>query len=498
MLFNSFEFLVFLPIVFFIYWFLVNKNLKLQNIFLLFASYVFYSWWDWRFLGLLVGLGISNYFIGINVDSVNADRKRKSWMVFGILVNVGVLCIFKYFNFFIDSFIDLISLTGYKLSHSSTKIILPIGISFYTFLSLSYIIDIYKKNLAAHRNVIEVLLTLSFFPIILAGPIQRTASLLPQITCKRKFEQVFAVDGLRQILWGLFKKIVLADTCAANADYIFSNYSTFSGGVLVMGVVYFAFQLYGDFSGYSDIAIGIGRLFGFNLMRNFAYPYFSRDIAMFWQRWHISLTTWFRDYIFLPLSFAFSWKINKERVLLIKTDLFIYIAASIITWFLTGLWHGANLTFIIWGMIHGFFLIIYQWQKKPRKNLLKKMGISNNNLFIVIFESLLTLSIVGFAWIFFRASTINEAALYIREMFTQGIFSVSVLDLRGRGITSTLIDASIAIVVVVIFEWLQRNRQHGLEIQHYPLFIRWFFYWILTFFCLIYLGDERTFIYFQF
>jgi D-alanyl-lipoteichoic acid acyltransferase DltB (MBOAT superfamily) len=317
---------------------------------------------------LLFGMAISNYFVGIEIDRAKTEGKRIRWLISGLVVNIGTLCIFKYFNFFIGSFIDFISLTGYKLSYSSTRIVLPVGISFYTFLSLSYIIDIYKKNLIAHRDLVEVLLSLSFFPIILAGPIRRPASLLPQITVKRKFEYESMVDGLRQILWGLFKKVVLADTCASNADYIFSNHGVLDGSVLVMGEVYFAFQLYGDFSGYSDIAIGTGRLFGFNLMRNFAYPYFSRDIAMFWQRWHISLTTWFRDYVFLPLSFAISWRITKDRVILIKSDLFVYIAASIITWFLTGLWHGANYTYIVWGMMHGFFLIIYQWQKNPEKN----------------------------------------------------------------------------------------------------------------------------------
>lgn len=303
---------------------------------------------------------------------------------------------------------------------------------------------------------------------------------------------------MRQILWGLFKKIMLADTCAANADYIFSNHSSLDGGVMVAGAVFFAFQLYGDFSGYSDIAIGVARLFGFNLMRNFAFPYFSRDIAMFWQRWHISLTMWFRDYIFLPLSFTISWKITKERIFLIKSDLFIYIAASLVTWFLTGLWHGANYTFIIWGMIHAFFLIIHQWQKKPRKKLLKRLGLTNDQLLIVIPETIVTLLVVTFAWIFFRADSIREAFSYIHDMFANGLFNISILDLRGRGISSTLVDGTIAIIVVFIMEWIQRNKQHGLEISNYPLVLRWSFYWVLTFLCLIYLGDERTFIYFQF
>src|SRR5512133_3735617 len=332
MLFNSVEFLIFLPAVFILYWFIVNKNLRLQNSFLLVASYVFYGWWDWRFLFLLAGVGLFNYLAGIALSEAGTPGKKRAWMLAGVVINVATLCVFKYFNFFIDSFTGLFSSIGYELPRSSTRIVLPIGISFYIFLSLSYIIDIYKEKMQASKNIIDVLLCLSFFPIVLAGPIQRPITLIPQVSEKREFNYVSAIDGLRQILWGLFKKIVLADTCAANADYIFANHATLNGSVLVMGVIFFAFQIYGDFSGYSDIAIGIGRLFGFNLMRNFAFPYFASNIAMFWQRWHISLTTWFRDYIFLPLSFSMTGKISGERVIFMKADLYIYMVASAITW----------------------------------------------------------------------------------------------------------------------------------------------------------------------
>jgi D-alanyl-lipoteichoic acid acyltransferase DltB (MBOAT superfamily) len=445
-----------------------------------------------------MGMSFSNYYLGLRIDGSVSEVKKNKWLTLGLIINIGVLCVFKYYNFFIDSFIDLLSLFGYDAPRSSTRIVLPVGISFYTFLSLSYIIDIYKGKINAHKNLTEVLLCLGFFPIILAGPIQRPVNLLPQITGARRFEYEKAADGLRQILWGLFKKIVLADTCAVNADYIFNNHSSMEGGALILGAVYFAFQIYGDFSGYSDIAIGTGKLFGFDLMKNFAFPYFSRDITEFWKRWHISLTTWFRDYIFLPLSFSCSKKITQEKTMAIKSDLFIYIIASIITWFLTGLWHGANYTFILWGMIHSLFLIFYQWQKPHRKKMLKRLKISNDNLLIVIIETGITFSIVAFAWIFFKATSIQEATSYVHDIFANGVFSISVLDLRGRGITSSLIDASIAITAVIIIEWLQRNRQHGLEIQHYPGWLRRLLYWTITYFCLIYLGDERTFIYFQF
>ena len=338
MSFNSIEFAIFLPIVFIAYWLLKNKNLRYQNILLLIASYVFYGWWDLRLLSLLIILSVSNYLIGIYINKNEIDRKRKNWMIAGLVINLGVLVIFKYFNFFIDSFIDLLSLAGYNLPRSTTKIILPVGISFYVFLSLSYILDIYKRTLNADKNIIEVLLSLGFFPIILAGPIQRPSTLIPQISQKREFNYDQTFDGLGQILWGLFVKVVIADNLALYADDFFHNYSNYSGSTLLLGAVFYTIQIYADFSGYSNMAIGVAKLFGFSLMRNFAYPYFSRDITEFWKRWHISLTTWFRDYLFLPLSFAVSWKIKGSKVFYIKTDLFIYIVASTVTWFLTGLW----------------------------------------------------------------------------------------------------------------------------------------------------------------
>lgn len=497
MLFNSAEFLIFLPLVFVLYWFVFGADLKKQNLLLLLASFVFYGWWDWRFLLLLIFMACANFFLGLKIDASKPDLKN-TWFISGLTINITVLCVFKYFNFFIDGFIDLVSNFGYELPRSSTRIILPIGISFYTFLSLSYLIDIYKGNIKANSNFSEVLLSLSFFPIILAGPIQRPAMLLPQICSRRNFNYKEMTNGLRQILWGLAKKVVLADTCAANADYIFNNYNTLEGGALLLGVIFFGFQIYGDFSGYSDIAIGVGRLLGFNLIRNFNFPYFARDIADFWRRWHISLTTWFRDYLFLPLSVSIAHKFPNKKVFFISTDLFIYINASLVTWFLTGLWHGANYTYIFWGLIHGIFLINFQSQKKFRKNLLGKLKISNNNAFLVIVETIFTLIIVFFSWIFFKAPTVGFAFSYINEMFSNGIFNLSIIDLRGRGISSTLIDGSIAIAAVTLFEWIQRKRDHGFEISHFPTVIRWGLYWIITFACLLYLGDEKTFIYFQF
>jgi alginate O-acetyltransferase complex protein AlgI len=500
MLFNSIEFAIFLTIVFLLYWFVINKSLKAQNILLLIASYVFYGWWDWRFMFLLALLSLANYLIGIGIENNETNRKGKIWLITGLITNLGVLGVFKYYNFFIDSFIDLVSLVGYNLPRSTTKIILPVGISFYVFLSLSYIIDIYKKNLKAYRNVVEVLLTLSFFPIILAGPIQRPASLLSQITKKREFNYDQAVDGLRQILWGLFAKVVIADKLTIYVDDIFQDFYGYSGSTLLLGALFFTIQIYADFSGYSNMAIGIAKLFGFSLIQNFAYPYFSRDITEFWKRWHISLTTWFRDYLFLPISFSISWRIKKERVFFIRTDQFIYIIASSITWFLIGLWHGANYTFIIWGVINGFFLIIYHLQRKPRKRLFKKLGINNNNSVIIGIETLITLIIIVIAWIFFRAESIAHAFQYLNGIFSPSLFRISILDLKLLSVGAEIIYTTITMLIFIILEWFQRDKQHALQFKdnQINIILRWSIYYSIILLIIYFHGSQQSFIYFQF
>jgi alginate O-acetyltransferase complex protein AlgI len=491
MLFNSIDFALFLPIVFILYWFVTNRNLISQNLLLLIASYFFYGWWDWRCLLLLIMISSFNYFVGKWIDKNDLNYKKKIWFTAGLVINIGILGIFKYYNFFVDSFVNLFSLLGYHLSKSSAKIILPLGISFYTFLSLSYLIDIYKKNLNADRNIIEVLLTLSFFPIILAGPIQRPSSLLPQIAKKRVLIYDQAVDGLRQILWGLFTKIVIADKLAPHADDIFNNISVYSGSTLLIGIIFYTIQIYADFSGYSNIAIGTAKIFGFNLMQNFAYPYFSRDITEFWKRWHISLTTWFRDYIFLPISFTVSWRLKNDRVFFIKTEMFIYIVASTITWFLTGLWHGANYTFIIWGMIHGFFLIIYQWQKSPRKKLFKKIGLNNKNSIVRFVETLITLIIVMIAWVFFRANSVHQAYLFITGIISSSLFSIPQV-LPKKVILITFL--------FILAEWFQRNKQYALQIENLKYkIVRWGIYYGIIVLIFLSFGDsQQNFIYSKF
>jgi alginate O-acetyltransferase complex protein AlgI len=490
MLFTSITFSVFLFIVFILYWFIFSRNIKVQNIFLVISSYVFYGWWDWRFLFLLFFISVSNYFIAIRIQSSEQKQLRKLIFIAGLFINVATLVIFKYFNFFIDGFIHFISLFGIKTSLQTLHIILPIGISFYIFLSLSYIIDVYQHKLSAVRNLFDALLTFSFFPIILAGPIQRPISLLPQIQSKRIFNYAQATDGFRQILWGLFMKIAIADRCAVNVNDIFTNFSTQDGSTLILGIFLFTVQIYADFAGYSNIAIGLGKLLGFKIMQNFAYPYFSRDIKEFWKRWNMSLTSWFRDYIFLPVAYSASRNIKSERFFFIKTDFIIYIIGISITWILTGLWHGANFTFIVWGGIHGFFLVIYHLTTKPKKKLLKRLNISHNNELLIFFETVATFIIIMFSWIFFRSDNLGNALRYISKIFSMSSLTMPVIS----PLTAFLI------VIFFVIEWLGRNHEYPIASLCMKCWrpIRWAIYYIIIFTIFYFLGKEQQFIYFQF
>lgn len=337
MLFNSIEFAIFLPIVFLLYWFVFQRNLKWQNLFIVIVSYIFYGWWDWRFLFLIFFSSAQDYFLARMLINEENQRKRKWILATSIITNLGILGFFKYYNFFIENFITAFTLFGVQPNIHTMQILLPVGISFYTFQTLSYTIDVYNRKLEATKDFVAFSAFVSFFPQLVAGPIERATNLLPQFYKKRQFNYDLAKDGMRQILWGLFKKMVIADNCAHYANMIFNDYESHTGTTLIFGAVLFAFQIYGDFSGYSDIAIGTSKLFGFNLMRNFAYPYFSRDIAEFWRRWHISLSTWFKDYLYIPLGGSRGGNFSRA-----KNTFIIFIVS--------GFWHGANWTFIIWGL----------------------------------------------------------------------------------------------------------------------------------------------------
>jgi alginate O-acetyltransferase complex protein AlgI len=478
MLFNSIEFALFLPIVFILYWFVCHRNLKIQNTLLILASYVFYGWWDWTFLSLIVFSSMVDYYVGIGFSKTKKQRNRNILLIISVTVNLGLLFYFKYFNFFIESFTEAFTFFGHSISSQRLNIILPVGISFYTFQTLSYSIDVYKHKLEPTKNMGAFLAYVSFFPQLVAGPIERATNLLPQFYEKRKFEYAKAVDGIRQILWGLFKKIVIADNCAMHANDIFNNYQDYSGSTLIVGAVFFAFQIYGDFSGYSDIAIGTARLFGFNLMQNFAFPYFSRDIAEFWRRWHISLSTWFRDYLYIPLGGSKGSVAGKIR------NVFIIFIVS-------GFWHGANWTYIIWGALNACYFLPLFLLNKNRENLVFTKNNIGLNYCIDLIKIVITFSLTTFAWIFFRADNLNHALNYIAQMFSSSIFKIpAVLPLELIGIT----------FLFILVEWANKNKEHVLQNLQHKLSapLRLLLYCLLIYSILILSEGDQEFIYFQF
>ena len=481
MLFNSIDFAVFLPIVFVLYWFVTNKNLKLQNFLIVVASYLFYGWWDWRFLSLILFSTVIDYLIGISLSKQENLNKRKILLWTSILVNLGFLGFFKYYNFFLDNFITAFSFFGTEINANSLNIILPVGISFYTFQTLSYTIDVYKRKLEPTNDIIAFSAFVSFFPQLVAGPIERATNLLPQFYTKREFNYTKAVDGMRQILWGLFKKIVIADNCALYANEIFNNSSDYTGSTLFMGAIFFTFQIYCDFSGYSDIAIGTSRLFGFNLKQNFAFPYFSRDIAEFWRRWHISLSTWFRDYLYIPLGGSRGGKWNKIR------NVFIIFIIS-------GFWHGANWTFIIWGALNALFFLPLLLTNKNRNNLevvaQGKVLPSLKELFSILF----TFSLTVFAWVFFRAENLSHAVQYILDVFKNpGSFLLVSVYMKHKVILLLLL-------IFILVEWFGREGQYAIAYigVKWKRPFRYALYYVIIIAIIFFGGKEQQFIYFQF
>lgn len=481
MLFNSIDFAFFLPLVFVLYWF-VTKKTSAQNKLLLVSSYFFYSCWDWRFSFLLLFSTLLDFFTGLMMEESKNENTRKFWFWLSIIVNLGFLGVFKYYNFFIESFTDTLSNFGLQVNPWTIKVILPVGISFYTFHGLSYVIDIYKRRISAEKNFVDYAVFVSFFPLLVAGPIERATHLLPQIKSKRTFDYSKAVDGLRQILWGLFKKIVIADNCAEFANEIFNNSANYSGSTLVLGALFFTFQIYGDFSGYSDIALGTARLFGIDLLRNFAFPYFSRDIAEFWRRWHISLSSWFRDYLYIPLGGS-------------KGGMWLKIRNTFIIFLVSGFWHGANWTFIVWGAIYAFYFLPLLITNNNRNNL--EIVAAGKILPTIkdLFNMLLTFTLVAFAWIFFRANTISSAFQYIGTIFSESLFTRP----DFTGIHSAIITV-ILIAVFIIIEWIGRDQQHGLA----KLGLKWSrplrftMYYSIILAIYLFSGKEQQFIYFQF
>ena len=483
MLFNSIEFAIFLPIVFLLYWFVINKSIKTQNILLLAASYFFYGWWDWKALSLIVFSSIVDYYVGVRLATEERQSKRKFLLSVSLFVNIGFLAFFKYFNFFAESFADAFTLFAGHIEPTRLNIILPVGISFYTFQTLSYSIDVYRRKLEPTKDVVAFFTFVSFFPQLVAGPIERATNLLPQFYKSRQFDYAKAVDGLRQITWGLFKKIVIADSCAVYVNDIFANHSSYSGSTLFIGGVFFAFQIYGDFSGYSDIAIGTSRLFGFDLMKNFAFPYFSRDIAEFWRRWHISLSTWFKDYVYIPLGGS-------------KGNKWMKIRNTFVIFLVSGFWHGANWTFIVWGFINALYFLPLMLRDKNRKNTNVVAEGKQWPSVLEIAQMGLTFFLTIIAWIFFRADNLTHAFAILKR-----IFSPSFIDISSNWTDGyvTILHLSL-IVVLVLFDWKNRSMPHGLSIVPKNAFVRKSLYVTLVFF-ILFLGNYHTktdFIYFQF
>lgn len=482
MLFNSFEFLIFLPIVFLLYWF-VFKGRQAQNVFTIVASYVFYGWWAWRFLVLIFITTLLSYLSGILIERY---RDKAKWICgTNIAINIGILCYYKYVNFFADNLEALINQFGYQLDWVTLDVILPVGISFYTFQALSYTIDVYRRDTNATKDFIAFTSFISFFPQLVAGPIERSTNLLPQFLKPRRFDYTNAVIGMRQILWGFFKKLIIADNCAQLANSIFDNYQDCNASLLLLGALFFTFQIYGDFSGYSDIAIGTARLFGVNLMKNFNLPYFSRDIAEFWRRWHISLNKWFIDYVYIPLGGS-----RGTKAMVIRNILIVF--------FLSGLWHGANWTFVIWGLYNGIIIALLTLLNLNHK---RSAIISEKRVFPPLKEFgqiLITFALVVIGWIFFRAEDLTQAVDYIANLCDSSI--VSMPNFRDLGLSFIKLTYTLFFIVLLqLIDWIQRKQDFGLEISNVKYRpIRWSIYIIFLLIFSVFAGGQEAFIYFQF
>ena len=483
MLFNSVSFALFLPVVFFLYWFVANKNLKSQNILLLVASYFFYACWDWRFLFLLMFSTWLDYFTGLKMFNAKDKRGKVFWFWLSIIVNAGFLGFFKYYNFFISSFAEGLDQLGIHSNPWVLKVILPVGISFYTFHGLSYVIDIKKGRIKAEKNFVDYAVFVSFFPLLVAGPIERATHLLPQIKKQRTFNYTAAADGMSQILWGLFKKIVIADQCGEYVNMIFNNAAQHNGSTLLLGALLFTFQVYGDFSGYSDIALGVARLFGIELLRNFAYPYFSRDIAEFWKRWHISLSSWLRDYVFAYISFE-------------KRDWgkWALVYATFVTFLISGLWHGANWTFIVWGMLHAVYYVPLLLSGKKRKQTALVAQDTMFPSFREVYAMFSTFSLWVFSLIFFRSNSLHQAFAIIKKIFSGSLLSMPQVN------PSEILIVIFCVCIFMSIEWFGRREQYA--IAHLDIKIkkplRHILYYSIMFVILWFAGKEQQFIYFQF
>lgn len=485
MSFISLEFAIFMPLVFILYWHVFKKNSKRQNFLILVANGFFYAVWDWRFLFLLAFSTLSTFGIAKHIESqIKKDnRKNAKWLSFyNIIIQTGLLIVFKYFNFFVESVKEAFLFCGHQFETSSLNIILPLGISFYTLKAISYSIDVYKQKIQHCDDILTFSVYLTFFPQIIAGPIERASDMLPQLKIKRIFSYEMTIDGLRQILWGLLKKIVIADNCALMVNNIFETSNTQTGSTLLIGAILFSFQIYGDFSGYSDISIGIAKILGIKTQKNFDFPYFARNIAEFWKKWHISLTSWFKDYIYIPLGGS---RYSKSKTLLNTFAVFL----------LSGLWHGANWTFIAWGLFHALCFVFIVFGMSKRKYYKKVAENTNLPSFKEFWQMATTFIIVTFGWIIFKADSISHALTYISKIFSQSLFTIPT---NGRAFLAYFI----LIAICVAVEWIQRKKRHGLDFTNTKITkhttLRFALYYAIILVILIFTSKEQQFIYAQF
>ncbi len=481
MVFNSFDFIAFIIPVLLLYWLVFKRSNISQNILLLIASLVFYAWADWRFLILLVLSTCVNFYLGLKISEAEEDKKRNIFLYTGVIFNVGLLLYFKYVNFFYEGFYELLNVFGTDISHDTLTILLPLGISFFTFQTLGYLIDVNHEEIEPSKDILEFSVFVTFFPKILSGPIERAAGLIPQLSTKREFSYAVFVDGLRQILWGLFAKVVVAENCAVLVNAVFDDYQQQPASSLVLLTFFYALQLYADFSGYSNMAIGVGKLFGIQLMRNFSTPFFSTNIADFWRKWHISLTTWMMDYVFTPLSFIL--RRQQKRGLMI----------SIITTFiLVGFWHGANWTFVVYGLLHGIYFIplVYSGKMNSSEVVAKGKWLPSIK---ELFKMIVLFMIVMLTDVFFRAGTITEAFDYLGR-----ICSLTIIDMPWAFMNGSTIMTLFLVGFFILIEWINRERKHDLEISEFSIYIRWAFYIFIFLLLLLFGRSAETFIYFQF
>ena len=478
-----------------------KRQLFWQNLLIVVASYIFYGWWDWRFLILIAITTMLSFLSGICIEKAPTQRGKKAVMIANIVINLGILGVYKYYDFFAREFAELFGIeSDFLLLH----LILPVGISFYTFQALSYSIDVYRKQIQPTHDIVAFTAFLSFFPQLVAGPIERATNLLPQFQRKRHFDYVQAVDGMRQILWGLFKKIVVADNCAVYVDQVFGDITGHSGSTLLWAAVLFTFQIYGDFSGYSDIAIGTAKLFGIKLMRNFNVPYFSRDMAEFWRRWHISLTTWFRDYVYIPLGGSRPVVPNRLKAKGERREArytkWIAVRNTFVIFLLSGFWHGANWTFVLWGAYHAllFVPLLLMGKNRQYRDTVATITLPDGTIKTKWLPSLketghmlLTFALAVFGWIIFRAMNLTDIELYIDGLFDFSIFSTPMII---SGLKRTIL----SIVILLFVEWFNRTKQHALQIDSWHPIARYMCYYAIILYILAFGADGQSFIYFQF